>query len=93
MKLDVYQKAIEALQKKDLRPCPSCGASERTILGFHAQPAQEEFTGEIVFGGQVVPVMTVMCNGCGYLWQYNAIRLGLVPPSPSRPEGSSEGTP
>ena len=38
--------------------------------------------GNLVLGGQLVPVVPVVCNNCGNTVLVNAILAGLIPPGP-----------
>ena len=70
------KKAAAALKGKLTKPCPMCGvrawqvAEIVTLFPFAG--------GDLIVGGNSVPVLLVACTSCTYLAPFSAVRLGLV---------------
>ena len=66
--------------------CPNCGDTNWTRVGNPGQlwslPATSPKGGLIV--GPNVPVVAIMCQGCGYMALFNAIATGDAP-TPDHP--------
>jgi hypothetical protein len=57
--------------------CPFSGDNNWTLVQDYVEvrPYQE---GSLVLGGPIYPAVMVVCNTCGYMATFNAIRLGLL---------------
>ena len=65
--------------------CPLCGEHRFVVVDFAAR-LDKYWAAEIRIGGQVMPVVFVMCSNCKALYPFAAIPLGLVSQG-----GSAEG--
>ena len=76
-KLDVA-KAQDALRDlwKDPR-CPFSGHNQWTVARDYVE-LRPYFGGSMVVGGTVYPGVMVVCNGCGYMALFSAVKLGLL---------------
>jgi len=57
--------------------CPVCGHNDWAILE-RVWEAREYRKGGLVVGGEILPLISIMCNVCGYTMMFNAIAVGLV---------------
>ena len=57
--------------------CPFSGDNNWTLVQDYVEvrPYQE---GALVLGGPIYPAVMVVCNTCGYMATFNAIKLGLL---------------
>jgi hypothetical protein len=83
-------------------PCPACSVKlidGKPLWNIDLIVTAKEFTwlGDLLSSG-VVPLIQIVCNNCGYVMLFNAIRFGLVdpqtrqyrmPPPPRVPWGSA----
>lgn len=65
-------------QKKDIRiQCESCGHRKWSIgdiiAGFSIDGA-----GNTRMGGDMIPMVQVLCENCGHVRLYSAVKIGLV---------------
>lgn len=70
---------------KGKKLCPICQSNNWFILN-NVWESREFHSGDFVVGGPVLPLVSVMCNVCGYTLLFNAIAVGAVP----RPETEEE---
>jgi hypothetical protein len=78
---DVNRAIAHLNMKWGLRPCPMCGISNWNVQGRVFQ-LMEFNEGNLVLGGQLIPVVPIICNNCGNTVLVNAIVAGIVPPGP-----------
>lgn len=72
-------KIISALAVKGVnKPCPRCGYAQFGVVAETMVQIQPT-SGEIIFGGPVIPVAILGCNNCGFLTQHALGLLGLSP--------------
>jgi len=73
-------KIIKALEEKGAtKPCSRCGHKSFSLLdGYFSHSIQTSLEDGIVLGGPTVPVVTTICNNCGYLSQHAVGALGLL---------------
>lgn len=69
--------------KDNRRPCSICGNNE-WVLSDILFEIREFNGGNLTIGGEAVlmPLMTVSCKRCGHTRFINAIKMGVVPPTP-----------
>lgn len=78
-KIEFKKKLLEYLEQKwgrDSR-CPMCGHKSWTVhdTTFEIREFNE---GNMVLGGPVIPVVTIMCTNCGNTLFVNALQAGAV---------------
>lgn len=67
------------------RACPMCGSGPWNVQNKTFQ-LMEFHQGNLVIGGQLIPVVPVSCGNCGHTILVNAIIAGVVMPAPVEPE-------
>lgn len=67
--------------------CPIC-KSNNWIIGDRISELREFHMGTLVVGGNLQPLITVMCDVCAYVMLFNALKLGLVPQPPKITDSS-----
>ena len=71
------KRMVDALQAKNLKPCPRCGNANFEFVGESIVNLQTQ-QGILTIGGPGVPVALVACNNCGYLSHHALGVLGLL---------------
>jgi len=74
------EKIVSELKKKvpDLK-CPICSHTALTLGGgFFAHDLQQDF-GQRQIGGVNIPTIPIICTKCGYVMEFAAGTLGLLP--------------
>ncbi len=93
---DQQQKIAEALNAKNINPCPSCGKEKTWSVG----PAlvllvlQPNPPLGVSITGQSLPCIPLICTNCGNTMLHNAMTLGLgevlgLRPTPAKEEASN----
>lgn len=76
------QKVIQHLQAKwGSKACPMCSSGPWNVQDTSFQ-LTEFNEGNMVIGGPVIPLVTVMCGNCGYVVLVNAIVAGVLKAQP-----------
>ena len=65
--------------------CPSCGHRDWGVGDLVVAP---KFEKDIVLGGEMVPMVQLICRNCSYVRLYAAVPIGLLEKEPE--EVSSE---
>ena len=74
--------------KKVNMACPSCGEAEWATGDIVAIP---KFKEGLILGGEVIPMIQLVCANCSYVRLYAAIPIGLLEPkSEESPAGKSQ---
>lgn len=79
------QKIVMEITKKvqDLK-CPMCFSKNFTLTeGYFAHVLQNDLK-NINIGGKNVPVVPIVCKNCGYILEFAAGVLGLLPKSENK---------
>jgi len=65
--------------------CPVC-ANSVLILTDRIFEIREFFGGKLELGGNsnVIPVISLVCEQCGYILFFNAVKLGLIKPKQAK---------
>lgn len=73
-------KIVDTLKKRGVpRACPMCASNQWTISdGFLAPPIQFDLR-NMVFGGQSIPSVALICTNCGFMSNHALGVLGLLP--------------
>jgi len=77
--VEQQQKIVEALNAKNINPCPSCGKEKTWSVGpalvlFVLQPNPSQ---GVTMTGQSLPCIPLICSNCGNTMFHNAVTLGL----------------
>ena len=86
---DFVKKFEDAIERKkgsrDVR-CPICTDNQWEFAGaFHMSMLQEAPTG-LRIGGSAIPTLPLICGNCGFVANFAADKLGLLPPPASTTE-------
>jgi hypothetical protein len=90
---DQKQLVLEHLKKywPDPQPCPVC-RNEIWTLTDTVYEMREYYSGNLVVGGSIFPVVSVTCSTCGNSLFFNAIAIGILPksmqPATNKPAGA-----
>ena len=89
MKID-REKALDYFRSKaKSQSCSLCGADDWHVYDEAMQLTEfQNWEQKIVPGAQVMPVIVIACQSCGYLYLIAAILAGVVRPSPAGTESS-----
>jgi len=72
------EKARQALASVWKTPrCPFSGHNEWTLVEDFVE-LRPYFRGSLAVGGPVYPAVMAICNGCGYMALFSAVKLGLL---------------
>ena len=58
--------------------CPFSGDNNWTLVQEYVEIRPYCGQGSMLLGGAIYPAVMVVCNTCGYMATFNAIRLGLL---------------
>jgi len=88
------QMILDALSEKwkEPRTCPVCRTDKWTLAGHLTTPVLLGVENSISLGGPTYPTISVICNNCGFIQQFNAIVLGVAKPPDSKETSSTSAT-
>lgn len=71
---------ISELNKRvpDLK-CPACGADEFSLGGGYFAHDIQKTLNERRLGGVLIPTVPLICRNCGFIMEFAAGTLGLLP--------------
>ncbi len=80
---NLKDKIIAGIDKKVPQiQCPICKKSHLTAVdGFFAHDLQSSL-GSRMIGGKNIPTIPIVCTNCGYVMEFTAGSLGLLPQPP-----------
>ena len=83
-KIDI-EKFVEHLNEKWKGgiSCPVCKENNWNIHDSLSE-LREFNQGNMVIGGPVIPLASITCNNCGHTMNFNALKAGLLNPSPTK---------
>ena len=75
---DRQKTAIEgALKARVKGPCPMCGKTEWSLQEEFVMATTTSIGGGIAIGGQFVPMVQLICMGCGFVSHHAVGLLGI----------------
>jgi hypothetical protein len=81
---DQLQLLEQWLQRKNVNPrCPSCGTSQWSVGELVAGLNVDPTGGGVSVGGNIVPLIQLICNNCAYVRSYAAVPIGLMKNEPA----------
>lgn len=83
------QKVLEALRSRVRGACTNCGARSWSLGNVSMPPEISLADSGLHLGGNGVPMVSVVCTGCGLMQFFAGVPLGLFPAA-ANPQDSSE---
>jgi len=71
------QKIMNHLQGRNNK-CPVCGTNNWMIFEDLVSPLCIDIEYKRAIEGKFLPVIEIICNDCGYVWQIAAVKIGLL---------------
>lgn len=69
------------------RTCPISGHATWEVPQFLVQSPRFIPGGGLTIGGGLLPMLALVCSGCGYTMLINAIKVGILKPQAPKKEG------
>ena len=81
MSLSPEQKEKVALWliAKGVGPCPACGSKPLDIGDEFVASANLSPGGKLQAGGQIIPMVQVLCKNCGCVLHFGTLPMGIDP--------------